>query len=148
MAVYILMSDFVGETAHVLKEEAKEKASEIGIEPVLFPENGIHPQFQMEIADELLRTNKDTLVVTHSENILLRLLRRIERGDIKHTDVKLLKLIPYVNQKEKGFAYWSEIDIDEEGVIICQTKDGLFEQGYNERFDIGEIPSLSTENKC
>lgn len=139
---YILMSDFTGKSAHVLRDMAKEKAKELGIVPVLFPENDLHSQFHMELADELLKKGDDALTVTHSENFILRIMRRIERGDIKNTEVTVLILTPYINKKDKGFAYWKELCLDEEGEFIDHINGGFFEQGYNERFNMGDISPL------
>jgi len=141
--LHILMSDFTGKSAHVLEEEAIKKASELDIEPILFPENGIHPEFHMELADRQLRLKKDSLIVTHSENLLLRVLRRIERKEILPTNISLLILTPYVNNKDKGFAYWKNLEITEEGEFIDFIPGGFFEQAYNESSDLNHIDSLN-----
>ena len=137
------MSDFTGKSAHVLEEEAIKKASELDIEPILFPENGIHPEFHMELADKQLRLTEDSLIVTHSENLLLRVLRRIERKDISHKDITLYILTPYVNNKDKGFAYWKNLEITEEGEFIDFIPGGFFEQAYNESSDLNHIDNLN-----
>lgn len=143
MAFYLLMSDFNGKSAFALEKEALKKSLELGIEANLFPENGLHPQFHMALADKFLSESNDTMVVSHSENLLLRVLRRIRLGEYSNIDLKLLILCPYINTPKSGF-YWKKIDICEEGEFIDQVPGGLFEQGYRERFDVDELPSLKS----
>ena len=140
--LYIFMSDGLGKTAHLLKEWSEKKAKELNIPPTPFPENGIHPQFQMDLADKYLKYESDMIIITHSENFILRVLRRIKTGEVSREDIRLLVLAPSVNRPE-NICYWKNIDISEEGEFIDHIPGGFFEQSFNELFDINEIPKLN-----
>lgn len=140
--LYIFMSDGLGKTAHLLKQESEKKAKELNIAPISFPENGIHPQFHMELADKYLRYESDTIVITHSEGLILRALRRIRSGEITPKDVKVFVLAPSVNKPE-NICFWKEISISQEGEFIDYISGGFFEQSFNEMFDTDEIEALN-----
>lgn len=94
------------------------------------PELHIHPRFQVELADVLLQTsNKHSYIIeTHSEHLVLRLLRRIresipsikETSSIKPSDISIIYLAP-----------------TPEGTVaqrLLITSDGDFEQNWPNGF--------------
>jgi hypothetical protein len=109
------------------------------------PELHIHPRQQAELADELidaaLRSNapKQLIIETHSEHILLRILRRIRettRGKlpeglspVKPDDLAVL----YVDPTKDGSVV-SEIKIDAQGRIRSEWPKGFFEERLEELF--------------
>lgn len=94
------------------------------------PELHIHPRFQVELADVLLQTsNKHSYIIeTHSEHLVLRLLRRIRESascinatsSIKPDDVSIIYLTPT-----------SEGTVAQRLII---TSDGDFEQNWPNGF--------------
>lgn len=94
------------------------------------PELHIHPRFQVELADVLLQTsNKHSYIIeTHSEHLVLRLLRRIresvssinEASSLKPGDISIIYLTP-----------------TSEGTVaqrLLITSDGDFEQNWPNGF--------------
>lgn len=111
------------------------------------PELHLHPALQSEIADVFIETalkeNNTYLIETHSEHLLLRIMRRIRETTnnelaqgltpISKDDVQILFVMP--GQNVSGSVI-KKIDLDEEGELIDEWPGGFFEEGYNERFGI------------
>ena len=108
------------------------------------PEAYIHPAHQVELGDLFIRSalgeQKNTLLVkTHSENMILRILRRIQEttyGElpegfpaIRPEDVVIWYVQPTVNGGPKS----TEIPVDEEGDFTRPWPQGFFD---------GRIPEL------
>ena len=106
------------------------------------PELHIHPRLQAAIADlfiESIHKNKHRFIIeTHSEHLILRLLRRIretEKGTAPadrqlRTDV----LGIYYLKQENGSSTASRIDVDVKGEFIQPWPDDFFEIDFYERF--------------
>lgn len=112
------------------------------------PEIHLHPKLQSELADVFIETalgeeKKTFLIETHSEHLLLRIMRRIrettnnelEKGltSITADDVQILFVMP--SQNGEG-SIVKEIALDEEGEMIDTWPGGFFEEGFNERFSL------------
>jgi predicted ATPase len=112
------------------------------------PEIHLHPKLQSELADVFMETalgeeKKTYIIETHSEHLLLRIMRRIREttsGDlpadktpIKADDVQILFVMP--SQNNEG-SIVKKIALDEEGEMIDVWPGGFFEEGFNERFSI------------
>lgn len=112
------------------------------------PEIHLHPKLQSELADVFIETalgeNKKTfLIETHSEHLLLRIMRRIRETTngklpdgiqpIEAKDVQVLFVMP--SQNGEG-SIIKKITLDEEGNMIDNWPGGFFEEGFNERFGI------------
>ena len=107
------------------------------------PEIHLHPAHQAELGDLFIRSaleQKNTLLLeTHSENLILRILRRIrETNDnelpegfppIRPEDVAIL----YVQPGEKG-AQAIEIPVTEDGDFARPWPQGFFEESVKELF--------------
>ncbi len=107
------------------------------------PELHLHPAVQCEIADEFIRSYKknknEFLIETHSEHILLRIMKRmrhtvenkIEEGAFPLTpdDVCLL----YIDT-HKGETFIRELKLDKDGSLLSRWPSGFFEESYNEMF--------------
>ena len=107
------------------------------------PEIHLHPAHQAELGDMFIRSaleQKNTLLLeTHSENLILRILRRIrETNDnelpkdfppIRPEDVAIL----YVQPGEKG-AQVIEIPVTEDGDFARPWPQGFFEESVKELF--------------
>ena len=102
------------------------------------PELHLHPAVQCEMADEFIRSknnNKNNFFIeTHSEHILLRIMRRLRyssEGKISKNDE--LYITPDDNSGEG--TYVKELELDEDGTLLDAWPNGFFEEGYKERFE-------------
>lgn len=110
------------------------------------PELHIHPRLQAEIADlfiEAIHQNKHRFIIeTHSEHLILRLLRRIrETEKDKAPPNRTLRTddiaIYYLKQTE-GTSQALQIDVDVKGEFIQPWPDDFFDIDFYERFTTGE----------
>lgn len=108
------------------------------------PELHLHPAVQAEIADEFVKGyklgNNHYVVETHSEYLLLRLMKRMRYCANDHEPrEKELDLTPddiavlYIDADNDG-TYVLEMELDEEGRLLDPWPGGFFEEGFNERF--------------
>lgn len=108
------------------------------------PEIHIHPALQAEIGDLFIESalgeNKNTFVLeTHSEHLILRILRRIRettRGQLKEGLTPITKddiAVLYVQPGEDG-AEVKELRVSEHGQFIDSWPNGFFEERFNEEF--------------
>ena len=108
------------------------------------PELHIHPRLQTELGDLLLKSsleNKNTLLVeTHSEHLLLRIMRRMRQT----AEEKLPEVLPSVRPEDVALLFVSpgpegsvvqDIGLNERGELIKAWPGGCFEEGFNEMFD-------------
>lgn len=98
------------------------------------PEIHLHPALQAELADvfveSALGSNGNTFILeTHSEHLILRLMRRIREGRLKPSDVCVLFVEPTDNGSRAV-----ELRIDEEGDFIDEWPGGFFEESFHEKF--------------
>ena len=98
------------------------------------PEIHLHPALQAELADVFIETalgqRKNTFILeTHSEHLILRLLRRIREGKITPDDVGVV----YVEPLARGSRF-IELRIDDEGDFIDEWPGGFFEESFHEKF--------------
>jgi hypothetical protein len=108
------------------------------------PEVHVHPRLQAEIADLLIEgiqepRNHQFIVETHSEHLILRLLRRIretERGNLPegHPGLTSEQLsVIYVQRTDSG-SQAHRIEIDANGEFLQPWPDDFFELDFHERF--------------
>lgn len=98
------------------------------------PELHLHPALQSEIADIFIETAKENnnsyLIESHSEHLLLRIMRRIRENNISPDDVSLL----FVNvDDEQKSSYIQPLRISGTGKLLDHWPDGFFEEGFRER---------------
>jgi len=105
----------------------------IGIE---YPETGLHPKVQVELGDLLIESHKlgNTIFVeTHSEHLMLRILRRIREH---HED----KDTPCITPKDVTVIYITKdgenvtLEINDEGDFTSDWPDGFFDERMAELF--------------
>ena len=124
-------------------------ADGIGLLIVEQPELHVHPAVQVGIGDLLIHAvssdnrsvtnSKSLLVETHSEHIMLRLLRRIREtaeGDLPPLAPSLTPdplSIVYVEPADDGVKF-RPLRIDEEGEFIDRWPSGFFEERSEELF--------------
>ena len=107
------------------------------------PEIHLHPALQSELGDVFIESalgesNNKFIIETHSEHLILRLLKRIrqttrnqsnEMPKISPNDIALL----YINGTPKGSTV-QELRVDERGRLIDQCPGGFFEEDFEELF--------------
>lgn len=97
------------------------------------PEIHLHPALQAELADVFVESTlgerKNTFILeTHSEHLILRLLRRVREGRLSPNDLSVL----YVQPTESGSTVL-EVRVDDDGDFIDRWPGGFFEEAFNER---------------
>lgn len=106
--------------------------SENGMLIIEQPEVHIHPRLQAQVADLLIHSvktrNNQILVETHSEHLVLRVLRRIREGDLAPDDVSIL----YVDLLADGAAHVRRLDVDADGELIDGWPGGFFDERLEE----------------
>lgn len=94
------------------------------------PEVHIHPRLQADLGDLLIdsigRYNQ-FLIETHSEHLVLRLMRRVREGKLNKDQVSIL----YVMRDDNG-ASVHPLGLDEDGDFIDDWPDGFFPERLNE----------------
>ncbi|MBU6172343.1 MAG: AAA family ATPase [Planctomycetes bacterium] len=106
------------------------------------PELHIHPRLQAEIADlfiEAIHSNKHRFIIeTHSEHLILRLLRRIRETEVNkapaNRTLRTDDLAIYYLKQEEGTSRALEIEVDVKGEFIQPWPDDFFEIDFFERF--------------
>jgi len=107
------------------------------------PELHVHPALQTELADLFIQSAKERgnrfLIETHSEHLILRVMRRIRettrnslpegKHPIKPEDVAIL----YVQPGDNGSTV-QELRIDEQGRFVDNWPQGFFEERLDEMF--------------
>lgn len=97
------------------------------------PELHIHPALQVQLGDLFIEQSKDReklfLIETHSEHLLLRILRRIRERKISPVDVGVV----FVEPLSYGGRF-IKLRIDEEGDFIDEWPGGFFEESFHEKF--------------
>lgn len=121
----------ISQVLPVLVSAYASKNSVIAIEQ---PELHLHPALQSEIADVFIETAKENnntyLIETHSEHLLLRIMRRIRENNISPDDISLL----FVNvDDEQKSSYIQPLRISRTGKLLDHWPDGFFEEGFRER---------------
>ncbi len=108
------------------------------------PEIHIHPALQAELGDVFIESalgeNKNTfLLETHSEHLILRLLRRIRettRGKLPEGKLPITPAdiaVLYVEPGEEGSVV-RELRVNDQGRFIDNWPNGFFEERFNEEF--------------
>jgi hypothetical protein len=108
------------------------------------PEIHLHPALQAELGDVFIESalggRRNTFILeTHSEHLILRLMRRMRDTyegtlpdglpPVRPEDVAIL----YVQPKDSA-AVVRRLELDEEGQLLDPWPGGFFEEGFRERF--------------
>lgn len=98
------------------------------------PEIHLHPALQAELADVFVEAalgpRRNTFILeTHSEHLILRLMRRIREGKVSSDDVGVV----FVEPLARGSRFL-DLRIDEEGDFIDEWPGGFFEESFHEKF--------------
>jgi hypothetical protein len=92
------------------------------------PEVHLHPRLQAEVGDLFIDTvaagRAQLLVETHSEHLVLRLLRRVREGMLDPADLAIL----YVDLDDEGQAFVRRLAVDAEGDLEDGWPGGFFDE--------------------
>ena len=99
------------------------------------PEIHLHPRLQAHLADLMIanitgRGEKQWIVETHSELLILRIQRRIRERKLEPSDVSVLYVDPNADDT-KGTTI-TQLRLDENGDFIDAWPDGFFEEDFGE----------------
>ena len=107
------------------------------------PELHLHPAVQSEIADEFIRSHNsqgnEFVVETHSEHLLLRMMKRMRQTSEGTLEDENLHLTPedvallFVDSDGER-TYLLELRLDRDGTLLDPWPGGFFEEGFKERF--------------
>ena len=106
------------------------------------PELHIHPRIQQQIADMFITRRYEPtifLIETHSEHLMLRILRRIEESysnKLKNPDLEIKAnevSVVYVEPSESGVKM-NQLSIDDSGDFNDEWPDGFFEEREEDLF--------------
>ena len=107
------------------------------------PELHLHPAVQAELGDEIIKSykrgNNSFFIETHSEYLLLRIMRRIRYTHEKKNENELLNILSkdisllYIDSDEIK-TYILELKLSEKGRLLDRWPGGFFEEGFKERF--------------
>lgn len=97
------------------------------------PEIHLHPALQAELGDVFIESalgerGNTFILETHSEHLILRLLRRVREGRLSADDISVL----YVQPADVS-SQVLQIRVDEDGDFIDRWPGGFFEEAFNER---------------
>lgn len=116
---------------------------ETGILAVEQPEIHVHPALQVRLGDLLIaqtKKEKRFLIETHSEQLLLRLFRRIRETSEEELDDSTLSFQPYeiavnfITMSERGGTQIQTLAVDHTGDIRGQWPKGFFDERDKELF--------------
>ena len=99
------------------------------------PEIHLHPRLQANLADLMIanikgRGEKQWIVETHSELLILRVQRRIRERKLDPSDVSVLYVDPIATGIEGSTI--TQLRLNENGDFIDNWPDGFFEEGFGE----------------
>ena len=99
------------------------------------PEIHLHPRLQANLADLMIANirgegEKQWIVETHSELLILRIQRRIREGKLDPSDVSVLYVDPNATDTEGSEIL--QLRLDEHGDFIDTWPDGFFEENFRE----------------
>lgn len=99
------------------------------------PEIHLHPALQAELGDLFIESalgeRRNTFILeTHSEHLILRLLRRIREKKLRPDDICVL----YADAVKGGGTRVIELRVDDDGDFIDEWPGGFFEESYHEKF--------------
>ena len=99
------------------------------------PEIHLHPRLQANLADLMIanitgRGEKQWIVETHSELLILRIQRRIRERKLDPSEVSVLYVDP--NTNGTGGSTITQLRLDENGDFTDAWPDGFFEEDFSE----------------
>ena len=99
------------------------------------PEIHLHPRLQAHLADLMIetisgRSQKQWIVETHSELLILRLQRRIREGKLSNSDVSVLYVDP--DRSDVDGSVIQQLRLNDNGDFVDDWPSGFFEESFTE----------------
>ena len=98
------------------------------------PELHLHPALQAELGDACIESVKEgynsLILETHSEHLILRIIKRIRKGTLSHEDVSIIYVDP-----EEGGSSLKTLRLDADGDFIDDWPHGFFAEREKELFE-------------
>ena len=99
------------------------------------PEIHLHPKLQANLADLMIANiegdgEKQWIIETHSELLILRIQRRVREGKLDPSAVSVLYVDPDATGRSGSTI--TALRLDENGDFIDEWPDGFFEEGFGE----------------
>ncbi len=143
--VWVALQDVGVGTSQVLPIVIEAFAQQNKLIAIEQPELHLHPALQAELGDVFIESalgeNQNTfLLETHSEHLLLRIMKRMRQT----AEGKLPEGMPPVRPEDVALLFVSpgpegsvvqDIGLNERGELIKAWPGGFFEEGFNEMFD-------------
>ncbi len=113
----------VSQLLPVITEACRESTGPLLIEQ---PELHLHPRLQASLAEVLAEAsiNRQIIIETHSENMLLRLQRMIREGRLAPNDLSVL----YVNSSDATGSWVTPLSFGADGELLDEWPHGFFEE--------------------
>ena len=101
------------------------------------PETHLHPRLQAEVGTLMINSldlniNKNWIVETHSEILLLRILKKIRLGEFDSNNLRVY----YVDQKKDKGSFIKRMFVNDNGELVTHWPEGFFSNDIDEIFDI------------
>lgn len=130
----------IGQLLPIIVEGVASRSRTVAVEQ---PEIHLHPRLQGSLADFFIETSrvrqnnrsnmeKQWIIETHSESLMLRMQRRIREQKISKDDVSVL----YVAPSSEGVSEVLQLRLNDSGEFIDEWPQGFFEERYEEVFGI------------
>lgn len=108
-----------------------------GITSIEQPELHLHPKMQSKLADSIIRSlngkyDSQIILETHSEHIILRLLKRIRDSKNSYPTLKAEDLRVYYAMPSKSGLQMVRLDVGDDGAFIDPWPDGFFDERIEE----------------
>lgn len=119
----------ISQVLPVLVAAHQEKLQLVSVEQ---PELHLHPRFQVELGDLFIQSSKDRsfLIETHSEHLVLRLLRRLRENVASREDISVC----YLKRSDEGGVVAELQVITDDGDFEQDWPDGFFDERDEELF--------------
>lgn len=126
---------FISDVASAMDLDVVVNQQAIGKFKLIYPESGLHPSVivkAMEGVYNMYKSGiKDIYIATHSELIVLRMMRMVKEGRLKIVDdVQLWQ----VCTTKDGTSYNHMLAISGKGELLETPKDGFFKNAFEEQF--------------
>ena len=104
------------------------------------PEIHLHPAAQAELGSIFVNASspdKNIIIETHSESLILRIQTEVARGRVRPEDVSIY----YIKPKSSGHEI-VKIPLNKKGEFLAKWPKGFFEENYNESLRLAKVRTI------